>query len=315
MKILVTGGTGLVGRNLLDFARATGHAFEIYAPPSQELNLLDRASTEEYVAKHNPELIIHCAGRVGGIQANVSNPVEFLIENLDMARNIIGAAHRFRVKRLINMGTSCMYPRDAEIPITEDKVLAGVLEQTNEGYAMAKSVAAKYAFYIQRENRDLKYKTFIPCNLFGRYDNFHPETSHMIPAAIHKVHTAKVNGAETVEIWGDGTARREFMDAYDLSDFVFFAIDNFDKVPPLINVGLGYDLSVNDYYKTVAEVLGYKGTFTHNLSRPVGVKQKVLSMNQAEYLGWKAKRSLRESIEKAYEYYLASGGLGRFANV
>lgn len=304
MKILLTGGTGMVGRNILDFARETGHTFEIYAPPSQELNLLDRASTEEYLHRHRPDLIIHCAGKVGGIQANISNPVSFLIDNLDMARNLFGAAHHARIRRVINMGSSCMYPRGIDHPLTEDMVLKGELEPTNEGYAIAKVFAARYLSYLHRENHDLQYKTLIPCNLYGRYDNFNPQTSHMIPAVIHKVHTAIQTGAKEVEIWGDGTARREFMDAHDLADFVFFAIENFDRMPEMINVGLGFDYSINDYYQAVSNVLGYSGGFRHDLTKPVGMKRKLVSVAKAEALGWKAKTVLESGIRRAYNYYL-----------
>ncbi len=294
----------MVGRNVLDYARTHGAAYEFYAPSSGELNLLDRASTEAYMLRHRPDLIIHCAGRVGGIQANISNPVAFLIDNLDMARNVLGAAHKARIGKVLNMGSSCMYPRDAENPLKEDLVLKGELEPTNEGYAIAKVFAAKYASYIHRENHDLKYKTLIPCNLFGRHDNFNVQSSHMIPAVIHKVHMAKTTGQSSVEIWGDGTARREFMDAHDLADFVFFAIKNFDQVPELINVGLGFDYSVNEYYQTVAKVLGYTGTFTHDLSKPVGMKRKLVAVDKAAALGWKSKTSLEDGIRRAYEFYL-----------
>lgn len=294
----------MVGRNILDYARTHGAAYQIYAPSSGELNLLDRKSTESYMLQHRPDLVVHCAGRVGGIQANISNPVGFLIDNLDMARNVLGASQKARVTKVLNMGSSCMYPRDAENPLKEDLVLKGELEPTNEGYAIAKVFAAKYASYIHRENHDLSYKTLIPCNLFGRYDNFDPMSSHMIPAVIHKVHIAKTTGQSTVEIWGDGTARREFMDAYDLADFIFFALKNFDLVPEMINVGLGFDYSVNEYYQAVAKVLGYTGTFTHNLSKPVGMKRKLVSVERCAALGWTSKTSLEEGIRRAYDYYL-----------
>lgn len=305
MKILLTGGTGMVGRNILDYARETGHTFQIYAPSSKELNLLERASTEDYVLRHRPDLIVHCAGRVGGIQANISNPVSFLVDNLDMARNLFGAAHKARIRRVLNMGTSCMYPRGIDHPLTEDLVLKGELEPTNEGYAIAKVFAARYLSYIHRENHDLQYKTLIPCNLYGRYDNFNPQTSHMIPAAIHKVHTAVHTGGDGVEIWGDGTARREFMDAHDIADFVFFAIENFDRLPEMTNVGLGFDYSINEYYQAVSKVLGYTGGFRHDLTKPVGMKRKLVSMKVAESLGWKAKTSLETGIRRAYDYYLS----------
>ena len=222
MRILLTGGSGMVGKNILEHPASRHH--ELLAPSSREMNLLDRTSTFEFVQKTKPDLIIHCAGRVGGIQANMAQPVAFLIENLDMARSVIGAAAETGVPKLLNMGSSCMYPRNAPNPLTEDLVLKGELEPTNEGYAIAKVCAARFGSYLMRERKELQYKTLIPCNLYGRHDKFDPKHSHLIPAVIHKVHMAKKESEPHVEIWGDGEARRELMDAADLADFVYFAL-------------------------------------------------------------------------------------------
>ncbi len=302
MRILLTGGSGMVGKNILEHPASRAH--ELLAPSSREMNLLDRTSTFEFVQKTKPDLIIHCAGRVGGIQANMAHPVAFLIENLDMARNVIGAAAEVGVLKLLNMGSSCMYPRNAPNPLTEDLVLKGELEPTNEGYAIAKVFAARFGSYLMRERKELQYKTLIPCNLYGRHDKFDPKHSHLIPAVIHKVYTAKKESASHVEIWGDGEARREFMDAADLADFVYFALDRFQELPELTNVGLGFDHSINDYYRAVAKVIGYTGPFQHDLTKPVGMKQKLVSVDQAARMGWKASTSLEAGIKKAYDFYL-----------
>ncbi|MBL7689779.1 MAG: GDP-L-fucose synthase [Bdellovibrionaceae bacterium] len=302
MRILLTGGSGMVGKNILEHPASRHH--ELLAPSSREMNLLDRTSTFEFVQKTKPDLIIHCAGRVGGIQANMAHPVAFLIENLDMARNVIGAAAEVGVPKLLNMGSSCMYPRNAPNPLTEDLVLKGELEPTNEGYAIAKVFAARFGSYLMRERKELQYKTLIPCNLYGRHDKFDPKHSHLIPAVIHKVHTAKKESEPHVEIWGDGEARREFMDAADLADFVYFALDRFQELPELTNVGLGFDHSINDYYRAVAKVIGYTGPFKHDLTKPVGMKQKLVSVDQAARMGWKASTSLEAGIKKAYDFYL-----------
>lgn len=302
MRILLTGGSGMVGKNILEHPASRRH--ELLAPSSREMNLLDRASTFGFVQEAKPDLIIHCAGRVGGIQANMAHPVAFLIENLDMARNVIGAAAETGVPKLINMGSSCMYPRNAPNPLTEDLVLKGELEPTNEGYAIAKVFAARFGSYLMRERKELQYKTLIPCNLYGRHDKFDPKHSHLIPAVIHKVHTAKKESEPHVEIWGDGEARREFMDAADLADFVYFALDRFQELPELTNVGLGFDHSINDYYRAVAKVIGYTGPFKHDLTKPVGMKQKLVSVDQAARMGWKASTSLEAGIKKAYDFYL-----------
>lgn len=304
MRILLSGGSGMVGRNILEHPKAGSH--EIFAPSSREMNLLDKESTAKAVRSFQPDLVIHSAGRVGGIQANMANPVAFLVENVDMGRNMIGAAADVGVPKLLNMSSSCMYPRNAPNPLVEDLVLKGELEPTNEGYAIAKVFATRYASYLMRERKELQYKTLIPCNLFGRFDKFDPKNSHLIPAIIHKVHVAREEDIPHVEIWGDGEARREFMDAADLADFVFFALDRFESLPELTNVGLGFDHSVNDYYRTVAKVIGYSGQFKHDLSKPVGMKQKLVSVEKAREFGWQSKTSLEDGIKKAYSFYLSS---------
>jgi GDP-L-fucose synthase len=251
-----------------------------------------------------PEFVIHTAGLVGGIQANIARPVDFLVENVDLGRNIVLAARNAGVKKLLNISTSCMYPREAINPLTEDLILKGELEPTNEGYALAKIFAMRLCEYISKEDSTFKYKTFIPCNLFGRFDKFDPKHSHLIPAIIHKVHLAKVEQAKTVEIWGDGTARREFMYAGDLADALIQAIGNFESAPDLMNVGLGHDHTINEYYEVVAKVVGWNGEFTYDLSKPVGMKQKLVSVARQQNWGWTAPTSLEEGVSKAYDYYL-----------
>ena len=292
----------MVGSNLREHAAAKNH--ELLFPTSQELNLFSYEQTEKFIREAQPDLIIHAAGRVGGIQANMREPVRFLTENLDMGRNMILAARAAGVKRLINIGSSCMYPRNLDVPLSEDMILTGELEPTNEGYAIAKITVARLCDYVTRENAEYQYKTIIPCNLYGRHDKFDPRWSHLIPAILHKVHEAKLSDQKTVEIWGDGTARREFMYSGDLADALFHAADNFDTLPGTVNIGLGIDHSVNEYYEIAADVVGYKGTFVHDLSKPVGMKRKLTSISLADTWGWKAKTSLREGLARTYEFYL-----------
>lgn len=304
MRILLTGGSGMVGKNILEAAQARG--IEVLAPGRADMNLLDRNSTEQFIKAEQPDLIIHAAGRVGGIQANIAHPVAFLVENLDMARNLIGAAHATGVRKLLNIGSSCMYPRGHQDPLKEEMVLSGELEPTNEGYAIAKIFAAKYCSYIQREDSTFLYKTLIPCNLYGRFDKFDPVHSHMIPAVIRKIHIAVEHKASTVEIWGDGKARREFMDAADLADFVLTAIGRFDSLPDVLNVGLGHDYSVLEYYQVVAKVVGFKGDFTFNLTKPTGMQRKLVSIDRLNAWGWSAPTSLEDGIRRSYEYFLST---------
>lgn len=304
MKILLTGGSGMVGRNIQDYAQLYRDD-EILHPSSRELNLLDFESVKAYLKQHQPDFIIHAAGIVGGIQANIDNPVKFLVDNLKMGQNLVLAAKEVGIKQLLNLGSSCMYPRSAPNPLREEQILTGALEPTNEGYALAKIVTAKLCIYCSQESDgQLQYKTLIPCNLYGKYDKFDGVKSHMIPAALYKIHQAKVQDANEVEIWGDGTARREFMYAEDLADAVFYALDNFERMPDMLNIGLGHDFSINEYYDAVATIVGFEGSFAHDITKPVGMKQKLVSTEKLEDFGWKHRYSLTDGLQKTYQYYL-----------
>lgn len=300
--LLLTGGSGMVGRNIFEHPRAAD--WTILAPTSRELDLTDAKAVTEYVATQKPHLVIHAAGQVGGIQANMSHPIAFLERNTAMGRNIIMAAYRSGVRNFLNLASTCMYPRGAENPLREEMILTGELEPTNEGYALAKIMATRLCQYIRREDARAQYKTMIPCNLYGRYDKFDPKHSHLLPAIIHKVHLAKQNSEKTVEIWGDGTARREFMYAGDLADAVTKAATEIDTLPELMNCGLGHDHTINAYYETVADVIGWDGTFTHDLTKPVGMKQKLCATDRQECWGWVAPTSLRDGIKTTYDFYL-----------
>lgn len=303
MKILLTGANGMVGKNILAVAPKYQHDF--LAPNSSELNLLDAEVVRQYVNKHQPDLIIHAAGIVGGIQANIAQPVKFLVDNMQMGLNILMAAKGAGVTKFLNMSSSCMYPRDAVNPLSEDLILKGELEPTNEGYALAKIASTRLCEYICQESPALLYKTVIPCNLYGRFDKFDPNHSHMIPAVIRKIDEAKNNLEFTIDIWGDGEARREFMYAGDLAEFIFYALDNFSAMPQNLNVGLGSDYTINEYYRVVADVVGYNGEFKHDLNKPVGMKQKLIDDTKLKAFGWSYKTSLEAGIKKTYEFYLS----------
>lgn len=301
MRILITGGNGMVGKNILEHQKASN--YEIFAPSSSELNLRDFNSVNNYIAQNKPDIIIHAAGLVGGIQANMARPVDFLVYNLDMGRNIIMAAKENGVKYFLNMASSCMYPREAQNPLQEELILKGELEPTNEGYAIAKVVATRLCEYIVKENPTLQYKTVIPCNLYGKYDKFSPEHSHMVPAVIKKIYEAKQNNATEIDIWGDGLARREFMYTGDLADFVFYALDHFDDMPQNINVGLGFDYTINEYYQAIADAVGFTGKFVHDLSKPIGMKQKLIDDSKLKQFGWQHQTNLQEGIKKTLDYF------------
>lgn len=305
-KILLTGGSGMVGRNLLEnFAIKE---FDVFAPRSKELDLRDFNAVQRFLLNKKPDMVIHVAGKVGGIQANMREPVNFLLENMDMGRNIVWASHQVGVKQLINVASSCMYPRNHNEPLSEEMILKGELESTNEGYALAKIVTTKLCEYITREDSSYQYKTLIPCNIYGRHDKFDPLNSHLIPAIIHKLDLAKKSNLTTVDIWGDGTARREFMYAGDLADMIIRAVKEFDTLPAVMNIGLGYDYSINEYYKSVAEVLGYNGVFIHDMSKPVGMARKLVSVERQKVWGWEPKTALITGIESTYKFYLKELG-------
>lgn len=292
----------MVGSNLLVHKNAKD--FEWLTPRHSELELTDYAATLNYLKQNKPDLIIHAAGKVGGIQANMREPVRFLIDNLDMGRNLLLAAAELGINKLINIGSSCMYPRNRMEALVEEDVLGGELEPTNEGYALAKITVARLADYLSRENSTLHYKTVIPCNLYGPFDKFDPRWSHLIPAILHKLHHAKLASENTVEIWGDGNARREFMYAGDLADALIQLSQCIDESPALMNVGLGFDHTVNEYYEIAAEVVGYQGSFVHDLSKPVGMNRKLTNVDKAHRWGWQAKTSLHDGLSKTYQYYL-----------
>lgn len=301
-RLLLTGGGGLVGRNIR--AHASIVDYEVLAPSSGELNLLDFSAVESFLFKYKPELVVHAAGRVGGIQANLRDPVHFLVSNLDMGRNIVMASYQAGIKQLLTLGSSCMYPRDHAESLREEMILQGQLEPSNEGYALAKIVTLRLCEYIMRQDSSFTYKTLIPCNLYGRYDKFDPAQSHLVPAIIHKVHEALQGGQPEVEIWGDGTARREFMFATDLADAVLRAVRDFRSLPDCMNIGLGVDFSINEYYQVAAEVMGYKGRFVHNLDEPVGMARKLVNIERQSAWGWSAQHALRDGIQGTYQYYL-----------
>lgn len=301
-KILVTGSSGMVGSNIVNHDLAT--KYEILSPTSSELNLLNYQKISDYLKKNKPEMIIHAAGIVGGIEANINYPVKFLSNNMKIGLNILMASKDQNIKEFINLGSSCMYPKNSKNPISEDDILKGELEPTNEGYALSKIISTKLCEYISRENDSFLYKTIIPCNLYGRYDNFDSDTSHMIPGVIKRIFEAKNKTQESVDIWGDGSTRREFMFAGDFAHFIYYAIENFIKMPNNINVGIGIDYSITDYYKIIADVIGYKGTFNYDLTKPTGMKQKLVDNKRLKEFGWTNQITLVDGIKSTYEYFI-----------
>ena len=304
MRVLLTGGAGMVGRNIAEHPGARD--WELAAPTRAELDLESADAVRVFLRELQPQVVIHAAGLVGGIHANMARPVDFLVRNVDLGRNVVLGAHAAGVPQLINLGSSCMYPRNGNSPLREDDVLAGELEPTNEGYALAKIYTARLCQYLRRQEPTLDYKTLIPCNLYGRHDHFEATRSHLVAAALLKIHRAAREGLNEVEVWGDGTARREFMAASELADAVVRHLHHGRDAPELMNIGLGHDHSVNDHYRAAAAVVGWNGALRHDLARPVGMRRKLVDVQRQTDWGWKPSLSLEQGLASAYEHFLQS---------
>lgn len=299
-KILLTGSTGFVGKNILK--SGVLNDFSVLTPSSSKLNLLDKIAVRNYIQRNSPDLIIHSAGKVGGILKNTNSNYEFLLDNSLMAINLISESFNSGVTNFLNISSSCIYPKNYETPIKEKDLLSGKVEPTNEGYALAKILALKLTNHVNKHN-NLNYKTIIPCNLYGPYDNFDPLSSHMIPGVIQKIHHAKNTNQTSVEIWGDGTSKREFMYIKDFIDFVGFSLNNFDVLPEILNVGTGEDFTIEEYYQIISNVIDYKVKFTYDLSKPSGMKRKLLDVSIAKKIGWKSNYTINTGIKETYEYF------------
>lgn len=278
----------------------------LLAPSRGELDLRDASAVERYLAAERPDTVVHVAGKVGGILANVSDQVGFLVENGDMGRNLILAAAHVGVPRFLNVSSSCVYPREAENPLREDQLFTGPLEPTNEGYALGKLLTLRLGELVARERKGFAFRSLIPCNLYGPGDRFDPDRSHMLPAAIRKLHRAVVGGESEVTIWGDGTARREFMFVEDLAECIRGSLARFEALPERMNVGTGRDYTVTEYYQVAAEVVGFEGRFTYDPSKPSGMRRKVVDVSRLAAWGWSAGTSLRAGIAATYDYFRRS---------
>lgn len=301
MKVLVTGANGMVGRNLL--AHPAAGKYEVLAPSSQGLDLRCPLDVEAYLATHKPDAIVHLAAVVGGIQANIDEPVRFLVSNTEMALSLFQAARKLGIKRILNVASSCMYPRNVSGLLTTDLLLTAPLEPTNEGYAISKIFSWKLLEYMVQEDPALQYKTVLPCNLYGVHDHFDSRKAHLVPAAIRKIVESHAAGDSDVLIWGDGTARREFMFAADFADFIWWAVPQIDRLPSPLNVGLGQDWTVREYYEKVADIVGYRGRFSFDPTKPAGMRQKLLGVDELNKLGWRAQTSLESGLTQTIAHY------------
>ena len=306
MKALITGAAGMVGGNLLEaFNKSSEHS--AIGVTRHDLDLRDSLAFQDLLSAVKPDVVIHAAARVGGIQANIRNPFEFLQSNLSLDSSVIEACTAVRIPNLIYLGSSCMYPAGHEMPIQESALLQSRPEPTNEGYAIAKIAGTKMCEYASAEF-GLNYRTLIPSNLYGPRDSFDQGTGHLLASVIRKVHEAKQDGAKNIEVWGTGTPRREFTYVADLASFVVSSLSQIAKFPSALNLGIGKDYAVNDFYRTAMQVMNYEVPLVHDLSQPDGVVSKLMDSSLArDFFGWKPKTDITDGIEMTYRWYLEKG--------
>jgi GDP-L-fucose synthase len=300
-KVLILGSTGLVGSNLLKKYKERYPNKNILSPPRYELNLTDTSNVLDYFATNKPDLVFLCAAKVGGIKANNDYKANFITQNLRIQTNVIEACHLFGIKKLVFLGSSCIYPKECPQPIKEEYLLTGPLEPTNDAYAVAKIAGIKMC-QSYRDQYGCDYISVMPSNLYGPGDNFDLETSHVLPALIRKFHEAKINERETVEMWGTGTPRREFLYIDDLADALIYLSENYTS-GEIINVGPGEDLSIKELGNIIKKIVGYKGEIVFNTKYPDGTMRKVMDTTRIKNMGWDPKISLEEGIRKTYEFY------------
>ena len=300
-KIYIAGHTGMVGSAILQALITRGFTNFVYRN-SKELDLRNQAAVEQFFSEEKPQHVFMAAARVGGIIANNTYRADFLYDNLVIVSNIIHAAHKNAVTKLLFLGSSCIYPKMAAQPIKEEYLLTGALEKTNEPYAIAKIAGIKLCETF-REQYGANFISVMPSNLYGKNDNYHPENSHVLPALIRRIHEAKMLGLREVTIWGSGTPKREFLFADDLADACLFLMDNYND-KEIINIGSGVDLTIKELANLVKEVTGFKGDLVFDTSKPDGTPRKLLDVTKINNLGWHYKTELKEGIQIAYKDFL-----------
>jgi len=300
-RIFIAGHRGMVGSAILRLLEAQGYT-NLIVRRSSEVDLMDQGQTQAFFEQENPDYVFMAAAKVGGILANNTYRAEFLYNNLMIAANVTHAAHTTGVKKMLFLGSSCIYPKLAEQPLTEDSLLTGSLEPTNEPYAIAKIAGIKLC-ESYRDQYGSNFISAMPTNLYGPNDNYDLQTSHVLPALLRKFHEAKEAGSPTVECWGTGSPMREFLHVDDLAEACVFLMDNYDD-KPFVNVGTGTDVTIKELAETIAEIVGYQGEIVWNTDKPDGTPRKLMNVGRIHALGWKHRIDLREGIEKVYQDFL-----------
>jgi GDP-L-fucose synthase len=300
-KIFVAGHKGLVGSAIVRRLEAEGYR-NLLTRDRAELDLENEAAVAAFFASEKPAVVVLAAARVGGIKANNDYPVEFLLQNTRLQDNVISSAHANDVRKLLFLGSSCIYPKHAPQPISENALLTGPLEPTNDAYAIAKIAGIRLCQAYASEYGE-NYISAMPTNLYGPNDNFDLTSSHVLPALLRKVHEAKTSGVREMVVWGTGQPRREFLHVDDMADACVFLLQNYDS-PEIINVGCGQDISIRELAELICTVLGFDGKLTFDSTKPDGTPRKLLDVTKLNALGWRAKISLREGIARTYEWFL-----------
>jgi GDP-L-fucose synthase len=300
-KIYVAGHSGLVGSALVRLLQARGFT-NLITRSRAEVDLREKQAVRDFFAEEGPEVVVLAAAKVGGIKANMDAPVEFLIENLQIQNNVIRAAQEAGTRKLLFLGSSCIYPKFAPQPIPESALLSGPLEPTNEPYAIAKIAGIKLCQAFAREY-GANFISVMPTNLYGPGDNFDLETSHALAALLRKAHEAKMSGAGEMIVWGTGEPRREFLHVDDLAAAVLFLLERYDS-PEIINVGCGEDISIRELAELICDVVGFRGELKWDRSKPNGTPRKLLDVSKIKKLGWQPTISLRDGVAQLYEWFL-----------
>lgn len=299
-KIYVAGHRGLVGSAIVRNLQAKGYT-NIIGRTHKELDLTNQAMVTEFFETEKPDIVVLAAAKVGGINANNTTPADFAYENLQIQCNVINCCHKYHVKKLLFLGSTCIYPRMAPQPIPEDALLTGPLEETNEAYAIAKISGLEMCKFYMRQYGD-KFISCMPTNLYGPHDNYDLQGSHVMPAMIRKFHEAKVSGAPSVELWGTGTPLREFLYVDDMADACVFLLENYDGEQH-VNIGTGKEVTIKELAETVKKVVGFEGEIVWNKDMPDGTPRKLTNVDKLHGLGWMHKVELEEGVELAYQWF------------
>lgn len=302
-RIYVAGQTGLVGSAIVRKLRSEGYT-NLLLPTHRELDLTEQKATNAFFEREQPEYVFDAAALVGGIKANSEAPADFFYVNMQIENNLLWAAHTYGVKKLLFLGSACMYPKECAQPMKEDELLTGLPEYTNEGYALAKICGSRLCGYLRRQYGD-DFISAIPANTYGPDDSFDPEHSHVIPALILKYHNAKVNGDKTVELWGTGAAKREFIHVDDIADACLFLMEHYSEEAP-INVGTGEEVTILELSKLIRDVVGFEGEIVCDPTKPDGMMRRIVDSGKLGQLGWRSSVTLNSGISEMYKNYLTA---------